>query len=122
TADDAIIIAVIGDTFWPPLVELMDIAALRSPELAAAPARLERKAFIEELIQERLKQDTAEHWLEKLEAARIPCARVNNLAQALADPQVRHRNMVVEVAHPAGGSAEVPGNPIKLSVDGEERF
>ena len=25
-------------------------------------------------------------------AARIPCARVNNFAQALADPQIRHRN------------------------------
>ncbi|MEQ8859745.1 MAG: CoA transferase [Pseudomonadales bacterium] len=122
TADDTIIIAVIGDRFWPALVDLVDIEALRDPQFATAPVRLEHKAFIEGLIGEKLRQNGAEHWLAALEAARIPCARVNNLAQALADPQVRHRNMVVELAHPRGGHAEVPGNPIKLSGDGDETF
>jgi CoA:oxalate CoA-transferase len=122
TADDAIIIAVIGDRFWPPLVDLMDIDALRDPQFATADVRLTHKAFIEGLLQERLRQGTAEHWLARLEAARIPCARVNNLAQALNDPQVRHRNMVVRVEHPLGGSVEMPGNPIKLSDDRDDRF
>jgi CoA:oxalate CoA-transferase len=115
TADDTIIIAVIGDRFWPPLVELVDIEALQDPKFATAAVRLEHKTYIEGLIQERLATDTAERWLERLEAARIPCARVNNLAQALNDPQVRHRNMVVRVEHPEGGCVEMPGNPIKLS-------
>lgn len=122
TADDTIIIAVIGDRFWPPLVELMDIDALRDPRFATADVRLQHKALIEGLIGDRLRERSAETWLAELEAARIPCARVNNLAQALSDPQVRHRHMVVEVEHPAGGSAEVPGNPIKLSEDDEERY
>jgi crotonobetainyl-CoA:carnitine CoA-transferase CaiB-like acyl-CoA transferase len=122
TADDTIIIAVIGDRFWPPLVELVDLDALRDPRFATAHERLANKSFIENLLQERLRQHTAEHWLARLEAARIPCARVNNLAQALADPQVRHRNMVVRVEHPLGGSVEMPGNPIKLSDEGDERF
>jgi CoA:oxalate CoA-transferase len=122
TADDTIIIAVIGDRFWPPLLEVIDDPELRRPEFATAPVRLEHKAFIESRIEARLRLDSAEHWLARLEAARIPCARVNNVAQALSDPQVLHRNMVVEVAHPFGGSTRVPGNPIKLSVDGEERF
>src|SRR5690606_22994902 len=74
------------------------------------------------LIQERLREAGAEYWLARLEAARIPCARVNNLAQAVAEPQIRHRNMMVYLEHPRGGGAEVPGNPIKLSRDGEERF
>jgi len=47
---------------------------------------------------------------------------VNNLAQALNDPQVRFRNMVVDLQHPLGGHAEVPGNPIKLSGDHDESF
>jgi crotonobetainyl-CoA:carnitine CoA-transferase CaiB-like acyl-CoA transferase len=122
TADDTIIIAVIGDGFWPAVVELMDVDALRDQKFATAHVRLAHKKFIEAEMQQRLKQNTAEYWLGVLEAARIPCARVNNLAQALSDPQVRHRNMVVEVAHPAGGSTEVPGNPIKLSEDDEETF
>lgn len=122
TADDTIIIAVIGDTFWPALVELLEIDALRDTQFATAPARLAQQAHIEALIAKRLRGNSAAHWLAKLEAARIPCARVNNIAQALTDPQVRHRNMVVNVNHPQGGSAEVPGNPIKLSGNSEESF
>lgn len=122
TADDTIIIAVIGDRFWPALVDLVDIDELRDPKFATADVRLEHKAFIEGLLADKLEEDTAEHWLARLEAARIPCARVNNLAQALSDPQVRFRNMVVDLAHPQGGHAEVPGNPIKLSVDSDETF
>ena len=122
TADDCIIIAVIGDAFWPPLLEVVDLDELRSPRFATAPQRLPEKAFIEGLIAERLKTRPAADWLRELEAARIPCARVNNFAQALADPQIRHRNMFVEVQHPLGGGARMPGNPIKLSANSEETF
>jgi len=40
----------------------------------------------------------------------------------LSDPQVLHRNMVVELRHPNGGSTRGPGNPIKLSRTKEESF
>ena len=122
TADDTITIAVIGDTFWPPLLDVLDIDALRRPQFATAPERLKRKAHIESLIQARLATRPANEWLAALEAARVPCARVNNFAQALADPQVRHRKMVVDLEHPLGGGAQVPGNPIKLSRDDEESY
>ncbi len=122
TADDTIIIAVIGDTFWPPLLDVVDLDELRSPHFATAPQRLREKAFIEGLIAERLKSKPAAEWLQALEAARIPCARVNNFAQALSDPQIRHRNMFVAVQHPLGGSTRMPGNPIKLSADQADSF
>ena len=50
----------------------------------------------------------------------MPSTRVNNFARALSDPQVLHRNMVVELDHPLGGSAKVPGNSVKLSVNTDE--
>ena len=56
-------------------------------------------------------------WLERLREARIPCAPVNDLAQALADPQVLARDMVVEVPLASGESLRMPGNPVKLSGD-----
>ena len=122
TADDTIIIAVIGDRFWPALCDLLDIEELRGPEFANAPARLERQKYIENLIEEKLRTKPAEHWLSELEKARIPCARVNNFAQALADPQVQFRNMVVDVEHPLGGVVQVPGNPIKFSDTDADAF
>ena len=122
TADDAIIIAVIGDSFWPPLLDVLDVDALRNPRFATAPERLEAKGTIEGLIAERLRARPACEWLAALEAARVPCARVNNFAQALNDPQVRHRNMFVALHHPRGGGSRVPGNPIKFSAHDEESF
>ena len=120
TLDDIIVIAVIGDTFWPPLLDVMNIDELRDPRFDTAEARLCEKAFIEGLIAQRLKTRPAGEWLEALQAARIPCARVNNFAQALSDPQVVHRNMFVDLEHPLGGRTRVPGNPVKLSVNGDE--
>lgn len=115
TADDLVVIAVIGDTFWPPLVDLLDDDVLRESQYDHAPERLEAKEFIEERINAALAHQTADYWIERLEAARIPCARVNSVAQALQDPQIVARDMVVEVKHPQGETAKVPGNPIKLS-------
>jgi crotonobetainyl-CoA:carnitine CoA-transferase CaiB-like acyl-CoA transferase len=40
----------------------------------------------------------------------------------MADPQVLHRNMVVDLQHPNGESRKGPGNPIKLSRTGQEHF
>ncbi|MDH5738663.1 MAG: CoA transferase, partial [Gammaproteobacteria bacterium] len=117
-----IIIAVIGDKFWPALVNLVNVDELRDPDFATAHQRLAAKDFIEGKLNEILRRETADYWLQRLEAARIPCARVNNLAQALSDPQVRYREMVVPLAHPQGGTAEVPGNPIKLSGTGKETY
>jgi len=122
TATGPVVIAVIGDTFWPPLKSLLNIAAFDDPRLDHAPGRLAEKEFIEAEINKVLIHQPAEYWIEKLEEMRIPCARVNNIPQALNDPQVRDRNMVVRVDHPEGGSAEVPGNPIKLSDTHTDSF
>ena len=49
-------------------------------------------------------------------------APVNRFSQALSDPQILHRNMVVDLKHPGGKSTKGPGNPIKLSRSNEESF
>jgi crotonobetainyl-CoA:carnitine CoA-transferase CaiB-like acyl-CoA transferase len=79
------------------------------------PGRLADKAFIESTINEVLQSKTCDEWLTLLEARRIPCARVNTLGQALADEQVLHRQMVVDLYNDRGESVKGPGNPIKLS-------
>ena len=57
------------------------------------------------------------HWLAGLEKVNVPCGPVNDLEQVFADPQVRHRNMVVSLPHAlaADGQVQLIGNPLKLS-------
>ena len=122
TKTDRIVIACVGDQFWPPLLDLLDDKELRDSRFEFAPSRLIEKAYIEERINNVLINERAGYWLEKLENARIPCARVNNVSQAMSDPQIIARNMVVDLKHPLKGSAQVPGNPIKLSETNEDSY
>jgi crotonobetainyl-CoA:carnitine CoA-transferase CaiB-like acyl-CoA transferase len=122
TATNHIIIACIGDAFFEQLLVVVSRSELRDERYRHQPARLADKDLIDRIIEEELLTDTAEHWLEKLRAARIPCAPVNNFAQALDDPQVKARNMVVDVTLQSGEVVQMPGNPIKFSDSAVESF
>jgi len=122
TQDGFIVIAVIFDSFWVNLLEVLDCGDLRKEEYLQQPGRLANKELIEDRINEIFKTNTSEHWLAQLELKRIPCAPVNSFSQALGDEQVRYRNMVVELSHPNGKTTSGPGNPIKLSNVEEETF
>jgi crotonobetainyl-CoA:carnitine CoA-transferase CaiB-like acyl-CoA transferase len=122
TLDGQIIIAVIFDKFWNSLVELLDFDAFHDAKYKTQPGRLADKAFIEENLTRILASNTSDHWLQKLEQKRIPCARVNNFSEALNDEQILARNMVIDLHHPNGNKTRGPGNPIKLSRNSEESF
>ncbi|MEH6543154.1 MAG: CaiB/BaiF CoA-transferase family protein [Porticoccaceae bacterium] len=122
TQDGSIVIAVIFDSFWLGLLEVLDCDDLRQEKYLGQPGRLADKEFIENRINDIFKTNTTKHWLAELEGQRIPCAPVNKFSQALNDEQVRYRNMVVDLAHPNGKTTQGPGNPVKLSNTSEETF
>jgi crotonobetainyl-CoA:carnitine CoA-transferase CaiB-like acyl-CoA transferase len=92
------------------------------PRYDTQPGRWEAREYINNRLNEILGSNSCAHWLARLEEQRIPCSAVNSFSQALSDPQVLHRNMVVELRHPDGRSTKGPGNPIKLSRSSEESF
>jgi CoA:oxalate CoA-transferase len=59
---------------------------------------------------------TTAEWIEILEKAGIPCGPINNVAQALAHPQVEPRNMLIEMTDPKVGVVRLAGNPMKFSA------
>ena len=122
TKDYPIVIAAVGDQFWPRLLKLFNNVELQDPKYATAYERQKDKDKLEKIIQQELIKEKSDYWLNLLEKESVPCARVNNIEQAINDEQVRHRNMLVDVPHPNGGSVEVPGNPIKLSEVTSEEF
>ncbi|GAA5525456.1 acetyl-CoA:oxalate CoA-transferase [Microbulbifer aestuariivivens] len=122
TADGFIIIAVITDNFWQNLKTVVNVPEFDDPKYDGQPGRFADKAFIDGKLAEVFLTDTTDAWLAQLEKQRIPCAPINNLERALSDPQVLHRNMVVEISHPNGKKTKAPGNPIKLSRTHEDSF
>jgi crotonobetainyl-CoA:carnitine CoA-transferase CaiB-like acyl-CoA transferase len=117
-----IVIAIITDNFWTNLKTVVEIPEFDDPELDGQPGRWAAREMISQQLNLALSKNTSEHWINELEAKRIPCAPVNKFSQALSDEQVLHRNMVVDIKHPSGKSTKGPGNPIKLSRTNEESF
>ncbi|GEA12600.1 CaiB/BaiF CoA-transferase family protein [Alteromonas sp. KUL49] len=122
TSDGFIVIAVITDNFWQNLKGVVNEPSLDLPEFDTQPGRWAKKDFIDSTLNTVLQKQTSAYWIDKLEAARIPCAPVNSFSQALSDEQVQHRNMVVELTSGDGNTTKGPGNPIKLSRSSEESY
>ena len=122
TRDFPIVIAAVGDQFWPRLLKIFKDPELKNSEFEKAFERQKNKEKIESILQKELLNESSEYWLNELEKESVPCARVNNLEQAMNDEQIQYRNMLVDVMHPEGGSVKVPGNPIKLSSIENEQY
>ena len=122
TKDFPIVIAAVGDQFWPRLLKIFKDPQLKNPIYEKAFERQKDKKEIEKIIQKELLNESSEYWLDQLKKESVPCARVNNIEQAINDEQVQYRNMLVDVAHPEGGSVKIPGNPIKLSSVANEEY
>jgi CoA:oxalate CoA-transferase len=111
TADRPLIIAVGNDAMYGRLCQ-----ALCRPELAGDPRyrtngdRTQRADDLKADLEAILRTRPAAHWNEVLEAAGVPCAIVQTVADAVAMPQVQARNMIV-----TAGGLRMVGNPIKLS-------
>jgi CoA:oxalate CoA-transferase len=84
-------------------------------------SRALNKAELYDILDEVFPGKTTQEWLTPLREAQIPSGPVNNIRDALSDPQVRHRKMVIEIGHPEIGPYEALGNPVKSTAmkDGE---
>jgi CoA:oxalate CoA-transferase len=95
--------------------------AIERPELAADPRfrttddRRRNVDALEAAVQPALAARPAAEWLARLEAAGVPCAPVHDVAEAVRQPQVAARRMVVSMPDPAIGTLHVAGNPIKMA-------
>ena len=68
--------------------------------------------ILEAVMRTRAKSD----WLTALEAAKVPCGSINNLAEVFADPQVAARGMVTPWLHPLQSNLQLVASPMKFSV------
>ncbi|MDR1943821.1 MAG: CoA transferase, partial [Synergistaceae bacterium] len=68
------------------------------------------------IMSERLRTKTTAEWMDALEAVKVPCGAILNVEQVVNDPQVKAREMIVEMDHPDAGKIIVPGVPIKFSA------
>ncbi|NJC21485.1 formyl-CoA transferase/CoA:oxalate CoA-transferase [Arthrobacter pigmenti] len=111
-------IAVINDKFWRLLC-----SALGQPGIADDPryttnvGRVQHRAELAGQISALMAQHPSGQWLEVLQNAGVPCAPVNNLSEAMSDPQVLHNGLLATMEHPTLGDLPTVGLP--MTFDGE---
>ena len=87
---------------------------LTDPRFTTNRERLSNSAALVPLLTAAFLKGSAAHWVARLEAEQVPVGVVNTLDHVAADPQIRHRNMVLDLPV-ADGSVRVMGDPIKMA-------
>ena len=115
-ADGHIILAVGNDGQYAKFCEVARRRDLAEDARFVRNAdRVRHRAILVPLLADVLKQRQKADWLAALEAAKVPCGAINDLAEVFADPHVKERGMTVEVQHPLAGAVPIVASPMKLS-------
>ena len=117
-ADGFFVIAAGNDAMFAHLCKTLDLPLNPAdPRFATNAARCDNHALLKRLIEAVTLTEPASHWIARLEAAGLPTARVQDMAEVLRDPQILARAMVLPVEPDATGTRfTAPGNPIKMST------
>jgi CoA:oxalate CoA-transferase len=104
------------DTFFGRLMDVLDLSQLKSdPEFASNPLRVRNRARLNALVENRLRMHPAATWIEKINAAGVPCGPVNTVAGVFSDPQVQSQHMALDIPHPGHGLVRMLGFPMKFA-------
>lgn len=110
-------VAVGSERIWQRFCEGMNMPEMKdSPEYATNGDRVNHRAKIVPYLQEIFLKRPVNDWVKDLQEVNVPCGPINDLADVFSDPQLLHREMFVEMAHPTLGSIKQTGLPIKFSL------
>ncbi len=113
---DHLILAVGNDGQFAKFCEVAGRPELaRDERFVRNQDRVRNRAVLVPLLEAVMKTRTKAQWLPALEAAKVPCGAINNLAEVFADPQVNARGMVDEWTHPLHPGLRLVASPMKLS-------
>jgi len=114
--DDYFALGVGNDAQFRKLCQMIGRPLLADePRFATNPARVQNRGELVPQVQAEFDKQASAFWLERLAEAGIPAGRIRSIDQVLTDPQVLHRQMVVEVEHPTAGKVKLLGVPYKFS-------
>lgn len=116
TSDGYITIAAGNQALWLKTCEALGLRHLTGDSrFCDNNSRARHQEALVPLIEEALSAHPSAHWVEVISALGVPCGPINTVDEVLCDPQVLHRNMVVEMPDSDGKLVRMIGSPIKLS-------
>ena len=117
TKDSYIIIAAGNDKLFAKLCEVLKIPETTNDErFNSNSLRCENMDQLKEIFEKQLRSKSTNEWVKEMELLKIPCGPIFNIKQAVENPQIQERNMIVKSYHKIIGEFKSAGNPIKMST------
>ena len=115
-SDGALIVAAANDSLWDRFARAIGRADLADdPRWKINDDRVKGRDELEAIIDEAMRGKTRAEWAEAISEGGVPCGPVKNIGEIASDPQVLHREMVIEMEHATTGTLKMMGIPVKLS-------
>ena len=116
TKDSYIIIAAGNDKLYEKLCNVLEIPEMITDKrFNTNSLRCENMNELKEIFENQLKNKNTSDWVRQMEELKIPCGPIFNIKEAVENPQVEARNMIVNAYHKVVGDFRTAGNPIKMS-------
>ena len=116
TRDGHMVLVVGNDGQFARCCEVLGRPQWASDErFAENAARVRNRAILTPMIAEILLGRDAADWTPRFKAAGVPCGPINTVAKVFEDDQVRHRGMLLEIAHPLAGTVPQVASPMRFS-------
>jgi crotonobetainyl-CoA:carnitine CoA-transferase CaiB-like acyl-CoA transferase len=115
TADSWIVVACAKEKFWQRFAAAAGCGHLADdPRFSTAAARYANRQPLVAELEHVLGTRTTAEWMKLFGPAGVPCAEVNDVAQAFDDDHATARQMIAETAHPRWGTVRAPASPVKV--------
>lgn len=114
TRDGWLVIMCAKEKFFQNLVRVLGVPELSEDSRFCSFAdRLKNRDVLVPILKDLFRKKTTADWLALLKG-KVPCAPVNTVEQAFADPQVAEDNMILALPHPEFGAVRVVASPIEV--------
>jgi crotonobetainyl-CoA:carnitine CoA-transferase CaiB-like acyl-CoA transferase len=115
-SDQDFIIACGNDSQFVALCDAIGLADLpKDPRFTRNADRVANREIVIEILSRHFLTDRAQKWISRIHPRGVPIGAINSIAQALDEPQVKARNMLVTIPHPLKPDFVTVASPIKMS-------
>lgn len=85
----------------------------RDDRFSTNAMRVSNRIELKSLLADLMRHHQRDRLLAELRMAGVPCGPINNMAEVFADPQVRHRELAIDLPHSSGVDVSLVRNPLR---------
>ena len=122
TKDSYIIIAAGNNKLFEKLCILLEMPEINKDlKFSDNSSRAKNMNELKVILENKLSSKNTKEWVIEMEKEKIPCGPIFNIKEAVENPQIESRNMIVKAYHKVIGDFKLAGNPIKMSSYKDEK-